>query len=362
MSRRRAPPIAIVAACAFQEPEPPSNARVVDRAPEVDVGIVLPGEPDPAEHLDAVLGRVEERLDRERGRGRCGERAGIVVSDGAGGIPHRGARELGAGQHVGAAVLRALELADRSAELAAIGRVLRGGVDTPLRRADRVGSEHDRREVADLGSRDLAQLTGRRDRRAVDRDLRNSAGEVHALQLDRGEVARFEHDPRTSGVGDHQVGEMTRQHGPERARHRQTSVALLLTGEGSPECDRRDVRTIGEAGGIRRGDFLSRGLEHRGAQDRGQERPGRHDPSQFLEDDDELGQPVARTAVDLVDVQAEPPLLGEPVPELGATLGVGVEPRPGHGRRTRPLGPPPHRHSQGVVFLGDPNRHAQDTS
>ena len=68
---------------------------------------------------------------------------------GAGRVPHRGARELGARQHVGAAVLHALELPDRPAELHAHLRVLGRGVDAPLRDADRLGREQHRGEVAD---------------------------------------------------------------------------------------------------------------------------------------------------------------------------------------------------------------------
>ena len=45
-----------------------------DRAPQVHVGVVLPGEPDAAEHLHAVLRGLEAGVDGERRRGRRGER------------------------------------------------------------------------------------------------------------------------------------------------------------------------------------------------------------------------------------------------------------------------------------------------
>ncbi len=189
-----------------------------DGASKVDVRVVFPREPDSAEHLDAVLGGLEERLDCERGRGGRGEWTGIVVADGTRRVPHRGPRELGARQHVGATVLGALELSDRTTELPTICRVLGRGVDAPLGRADRVGCEQHGREVTDLGSGDVGQATRGRDRRAVDGDLGDPAREIDALQLGRGEVLRLEHDPGSAGGGDDQIGEVARQHGTQRAR------------------------------------------------------------------------------------------------------------------------------------------------
>ena len=112
--------------------------------------VVLPREADAAERLHAVLGVQERGVERERGRGRDREPRAVVGVGRRprGRVPHRGAGELGARQHVGAAVLHALELADRPAELHAHLRVLGRGVDAPLRDADRLRREQHRGEVA----------------------------------------------------------------------------------------------------------------------------------------------------------------------------------------------------------------------
>ena len=113
--------------------------------------VVLPREPDAAERLHAVLGVGERGVERERGRGRDreGGRPGVGVGEvvGRGGrVPHRGPGELDAGEHLRAAVLHTLELADRPAELHAHLGVLGRGVDAPLRDADGFGREQRRRE------------------------------------------------------------------------------------------------------------------------------------------------------------------------------------------------------------------------
>src|SRR5690242_16501245 len=107
-----------------------------ERAPQIDVRVVLPREADTAERLDAVLAVAERGIERERRSGRDGDVAAVLLV-GARGIPRRRARELGAGEHVGATVFRALELSDRPPELDAFFGVLGRGVDAPLRDADR---------------------------------------------------------------------------------------------------------------------------------------------------------------------------------------------------------------------------------
>ena len=106
--------------------------------------VVLPREADAAERLNAVLAVQERGLQRERGRRRDRDaRAVVFLPHGTRRVPHGGARQLGARQHVGAPMLHALELADRPAELHAHLRVLGRGVDAPLRDADRFGREQD---------------------------------------------------------------------------------------------------------------------------------------------------------------------------------------------------------------------------
>ncbi len=104
--------------------------------------VVLPREPDPTERLHAVLAVRERGLERERRAG--GDRDTLAVvgfARGAGRVPDGRARELGAREHVGAAVLDALELTDRAPELHACLGVLGRGLDAPLRDPDGFGGE-----------------------------------------------------------------------------------------------------------------------------------------------------------------------------------------------------------------------------
>ena len=111
--------------------------------------VVLPREPDAAVHLHAVLGVLVRGVERKRERGRRRERDRVAVVDGARRVPRRGPGELDPAEHVGALVLHALELADRTPELDAILGVRRRGVDAPLREADELGGEQRRRCVGD---------------------------------------------------------------------------------------------------------------------------------------------------------------------------------------------------------------------
>ena len=97
----------------------PSSWRVRHRPLQVQVGVVLPREPDAAEHLDAVLGARERGLEGERGRGHGrGQRPAVVRRRPPRAASHAAARaSSSAHEHVGAPVLHALELADRPTEL-----------------------------------------------------------------------------------------------------------------------------------------------------------------------------------------------------------------------------------------------------
>ena len=149
--------------------------------------VVLPREADAAERLHAVLAVRERGVERERRAARRSRHASPLSDSphGAGRVPDRGARELGAGEHVGAAVLDALELADRPAELHAHLRVLGRGLDAPLRDADRFGGEEHGRELADplrRDRRDGASAPGAAvdlEPRALGGSGRRSASSVH---------------------------------------------------------------------------------------------------------------------------------------------------------------------------------------
>ena len=87
--------------------------------------VVFPREPDAAVHLDVELRTQVGGGQGERGRHRRGVRELIAARRGsARGIPHRGGRQLGGHEHVGAVVLDRLEHGDRSTELLTLLGVL----------------------------------------------------------------------------------------------------------------------------------------------------------------------------------------------------------------------------------------------
>src|SRR4051812_26833659 len=76
-----------------------------DSSLQVQVDVVLPREPDAAEHLDAILCALEEPFRCERAGDGGGEAAFVVRLARAGRIPRDGAGLLEAEEHVGAAML-----------------------------------------------------------------------------------------------------------------------------------------------------------------------------------------------------------------------------------------------------------------
>ena len=116
---------------------------------QVQVRVVLPGDADAAEHLNAVLDVGLGRLDPDaRGDGRGnGQLAVIVVAGGAGGIGGGHRHLLGAAQHLGAQVLDRLEAADRLAELLAHLGIGDGGIQRPTGDSRRFGGQHGRGQV-----------------------------------------------------------------------------------------------------------------------------------------------------------------------------------------------------------------------
>jgi len=131
------------------------------------MSVVLPGEPDPAVHLDVEVGVA----DRGRhGQNRCdGRRIAELVAaadPGPPGIPRGRRRQFGRYQHVRAMVLDRLEGRDRPAELLAnlrvLGRLLRGlGGD-----ADGLRGEHGPGHIG----QQPARARQHRRRRRVERD------------------------------------------------------------------------------------------------------------------------------------------------------------------------------------------------
>ncbi len=163
------------------------EVRDAVRAPQIQMRIVFPGDPDAAEHLNAVL-RVRLRGVDARSRGhRHGDGQLSLV-----GLGHRSGRIsrghrslLGTQQHLGAHVLDGLETADRLAELLANLRVLGRGLQRPARQSGGFGSQHGGRHVDETLRRRGQLLRGRR----IQHDARQWPREIgRGQQFDRDAV------------------------------------------------------------------------------------------------------------------------------------------------------------------------------
>ena len=107
--------------------------------------LVLPGESDAAEHLNAVLCRVDSGIQRHRGGHCCGDRKFVARLGSDRTIPGDGSGILYATQHFGADVFDRLERADGLSELFANLRVLHRSTQAPRRNSGSFGSPKYRR-------------------------------------------------------------------------------------------------------------------------------------------------------------------------------------------------------------------------
>ena len=166
----------------------------------------------------------------------------VEVVGGARRVPHRGAGELDARQHLGAAVLHALELADRPAELHAHLRVLGRGVDAPLRDADRLGREqhgreqaHRRRrvEVRELAVGRAAAAAAARASMRASRRVRSTLLTSVARRRPRRRARTTRRRPRqtiTSATGAAARRASRRRARPRRSAHRRRCAAAARRG------------------------------------------------------------------------------------------------------------------------------------
>ncbi len=129
-------------------------------------------------------------------------------------VPYRHARELGAGKHVGAAVLHALELPDRPPELHALLRVVGRRLDTPLREPEGLGREQHRGDVAHTFARDRAEPPFVRHGGCAGVDLHacDATRLVDALQFGDAQVRRVERDPLPVHLAHDHVGQLSSEH------------------------------------------------------------------------------------------------------------------------------------------------------
>ncbi len=137
--------------------------------PQVQMRVMLPGEPDPAVHLD-----VQVRILVRRGQcqGGCDRRGvgELITAAGAGArrVPDRRRRELGRDEHVGAVMFHRLEHANRTAELLAYLGVFGGHLGTCARHSCGLSGQHCPGEVGqhlpsawhDLGRRSVERHPG----------------------------------------------------------------------------------------------------------------------------------------------------------------------------------------------------------
>ena len=200
---------------------------------EVEVRVVLPGEADAAERLDALLGAVRGRFERH-GAGdaraeiarRLRLRLGVLAPDRRGVPRHRGAL-LHGHQHVGQRVLDRLELPDGPAELDAHLGVVRRRAQAPAGDAGALGRRQHQGQVTHLhvGHRDEL-IDGQHERVAGDLELPEGAGAVEGRQRrHRHRVAQLlavEQPPRRAVLplverDEHQAGRREAEHRAEGA-------------------------------------------------------------------------------------------------------------------------------------------------
>jgi len=138
-------------------------------------------------------------------------------------------------------------------------------------------------------------------------------------------------------------------------------VGLLLAEQAAVglEGNSADAFPGGEAGeqGLGKGLAASR-LDQRRRESGREDGAGGHDAAELLKDDDELGQAEPGAAVGVVDVESEPALVRELVPEGRAGPGGGVEQRPRHARRAVALAPAADGVVEREMVLGNADRHA----
>ena len=180
------------------------HRRVGLAALEEEVQVVLPGEADPAVHLDRGVGNAPAGVGGVglRHRGRQRQRLGLGVG-GPGRAVDGGAGVLGLEQHLRAAVRDRLVGADRPAELLAVLGVLDRHLHRPLGDAGRLGGKRDAEPVEDgvvvgLGGRQRV-LGGDPD--AVEADRVEAAGDVDRGRRGDGDAVGAALDQVAAAVG-----------------------------------------------------------------------------------------------------------------------------------------------------------------
>ncbi len=328
---------------------------------QMEMGVVFPGEADAAEDLDAVLGAGVGGV-QGGGGGQRGDQAadGGRFVQGAGGVPDQGAGLFAAHQHVGAEVFDRLELADGAAELFAYRGVFGGGLQRPAGRTAGLGGEQDAGQVADERAVDGQEACGGH-QDAVRAHLGDRPGGVGALLDPYGQrrgVGRQPDRARGGRSGEHDHVGVTAGQDRGRGSVQDVAVRLLDGGERArAECDGGEEFAGGQ------GPYevpVSGAAEQFGGEGGGQIRARERGAAHLLQDDGEVEQCAAASAVGLGQMRSEQALRGEPVPVGGPAvpLGWGVEQCADLLGRYGPRGPTTRRLGQVTVFLRDSDAHA----
>ena len=307
--------------------------------------VVLPREADPAVHLYRLAGHRAEGIAATRLGPRRGQR-GVFhpVGERPRGVIRRGLRAFDRDQHVGASVLHGLEDADRAAELLTHLGVLHAHVQHLLRAAAHLGAQRDLGPIEHVRQH-RPSLTGRAEHRlvadlhAIEPDLAQPAGLVQRLEQPRfhagpgavhdeqrdavGRTRRADDVIRGMGVGHEQLDAV--QHVAAAVPVRGEPDAVLVPAGGCFQQRQGELGPArGHAGQQRRLllGAAARGYARRAQGDRGKERTRQHGLTHFFQNDRQIDQRQAGTAVLLGDSQAGPAQLGHAVPDLVGVAAV----------------------------------------
>ena len=176
--------------------------------------VVLPGESDPAVHLNVQFRVARVGRKRQcRSRSRRQPELLLVLGRGAGGVPHRSDARLAGHQHVRAVVLDRLERGDGPAKLLAHLGVLDGGVDAVRSSPDRLGGQQRPRprQCRVVGSRQDVVVA---DADLLQADPSGAAGRIQVLRHLDGDAgaAALDHQHVVTGRDQQQVAESRAEH------------------------------------------------------------------------------------------------------------------------------------------------------
>ena len=256
--------------------------------PQVQVSVVLPGEPDPAVYLDVEVSVADRGRNGQHSRDGRGVAELVAADLGPSGIPGGGRRQLGRYQHVRAMMLDRLESRDRPAELLAnlrvLGRLLRG----LSRDADCLRGEHGPGHVG----QEPARARQHRRRRRVEPDPGRTPALVqiggylglHAA----GRLLNYQYV--VTGRDQQHVRQMTAEHDAYLPGRGAASAGHLAA-----QCGRADHAAVSQPWQQPLLQLIGSGSGQHRAGDHGRdERPRREVPAHLLGYDQRFGQPEAR--------------------------------------------------------------------